>query len=139
MPIDNRQYYAIKVIEKIKLIDRNEGIKSTLIEYQVLSQVNRPFLCNLNYAYMSPERIYFVMPLVKGGQIQKLMNEKKHLGISFSEDLVRFYITQVILGLGKLHKNNIVHRDIKTSNIMVSENGYIKIIDFGEARILTFG
>ena len=139
MPIDNRQYYAIKVIEKIKLIDRSEGIKSTLIEYQVLSQVNSPFLCNLNYAYMSPERIYFVMPLVKGGQIQKLMNEKKHLGISFSEDLVRFYITQVILGLGKLHKNNIVHRDIKTSNIMVSENGYIKIIDFGEARILTFG
>ena len=88
---------------------------------------------------MSPERIYFVMPLVKGGQIQKLMNEKKHLGISFCEDLVRFYITQVILGLGKLHKNNIVHRDIKTSNIMASENGYIKIIDFGEARILTFG
>ena len=45
-------------------------------------------------------------------------------------------MAQIIVGLGKLHEKNIIHRDLKLENIMLNTNGYIKIIDFGMSRML---
>ena len=54
----------------------------------------------------------------------------------FPEDHVRFYAAQIIIAIGKLHNKGIMHRDLKLENIMVDETGYIKLIDFGLAKIL---
>lgn len=45
----------------------------------------------------------------------------------------------MIIGLGILHENNIMHRDVKLDNLMIDETGYLKVIDFGLARILKPG
>ena len=49
----------------------------------------------------------------------------------FSEDTVKFLAAQIILGVGELHKKGVMHRDLKLENIMIDENGYVKIIDYG--------
>lgn len=48
-------------------------------------------------------------------------------------------VTQVVLALGELHKRNIMHRDLKLENVMLCENGYLKVIDYGMAKVLKQG
>ena len=72
------------------------------------------------------------MPFVRGGELYKIFQEQKR----FPEEVVRFYIAQIIMALGELHSKGIMHRDLKLENIMVDENGYIKLIDYGLAKII---
>ena len=75
------------------------------------------------------------MPFVGGGELYKILKSKKIL----PEATVKFYATQIIIGIGKLHEQNIMHRDLKLENLLVDERGYIKIIDFGLAKMLVEG
>ena len=54
----------------------------------------------------------------------------------FREHVTRFFATQIIIGVGKLHELNITHRDLKLENFMVDTDGYLQIIDFGLAGII---
>ena len=49
---------------------------------------------------------------------------------------MKFYATQIVLAVDELHKKGFMHRDLKLENIMMEQNGYLKIIDFGLAKVL---
>ena len=51
--------------------------------------------------------------------------------------MVKFYAIQIVLAVGELHKKGIMHRDLKLENILIDESGYVKIIDYGLAKILS--
>ena len=72
------------------------------------------------------------MPFVRGGELYKIFMAKKR----FEEETVRFYAAQLILALGYLHKKGIVHRDLKLENILIDQDGYVQLIDFGLAKML---
>ena len=84
---------------------------------------------------MSEMRLFFVMPFIRGGELYRFFKSKKR----FKEQEVKFYAVQIALALGYLHKKGIVHRDLKLENILVDMKGYLKIIDFGLAKILDSG
>ena len=94
-----------------------------------------PFLSHLEYFFQTEVRLYFIMPFIKGGDLYRLLKIKKRL----AENAVRFFITQIVLAVGKLHDLNIMHRDMKLENIMIEENGYLKLIDYGLAKFLEQG
>lgn len=87
----------------------------------------------MDYLFQSQTRLYFVMPFVKGGELYKILKQHKRL----PEDVVRFYAAQIALAVGYLHGKGIMHRDLKLENILVDEKGYLKIIDYGLAKVLT--
>jgi serine/threonine protein kinase len=72
------------------------------------------------------------MPYLCGGEMYKIIQHKKRL----EEPAVKFYAVQLAIAIGYLHSKGIVHRDLKLENIMVDQNGYIKLIDYGLATIL---
>lgn len=72
------------------------------------------------------------MPFIKGGELYKIFKSKKRL----SEEVVRFYAAQICMAVGYLHSKSIMHRDLKLENILVGEDGYLKIIDYGLAKLL---
>lgn len=55
------------------------------------------------------------------------------------EDLARFYVAGIVLALEYLHNNNIVYRDLKPENVLIDQQGYIKLGDFGFAKVLSEG
>lgn len=54
----------------------------------------------------------------------------------FTKEVSQFYAAQIVIALEYLQSQNIAHRDMKPGNIMIDQNDYIKIIDFGEAKIV---
>ena len=95
-------------------------------------ECDHPNLVGMEFMFHSDYRIHFVMPFVRGGELYKIYQSKKR----FNEKVVRFYASQIVLAIGYLHSKGIVHRDLKLENILVDQNGYLKIIDYGLAKIL---
>ena len=86
----------------------------------------------MEYFFQTSQRLYFVMPYIHGGDLNKKLGEYKR----FEEQVVKFYATQIVIGIGELHKRNIMHRNLKLENIMLGQDGYLKLIDYGLAKIL---
>jgi len=72
------------------------------------------------------------MPFVQGGELYKIFQKEKR----FPEEVVRFYVAQIVMALGYLHSKGIAHRDLKLENVLIDQDGYVKIIDYGLAKII---
>ena len=125
-----KKLYAIKSIRKDILLEY-EQVESTMLEKQIMIEVDHPFLINMDYVLKNELRLYFVMPFIRGGELYKVMKASRR----FKEDTVKFYAAQLVMGIGYLHSKNIIHRDLKLENILLDQEGYLKIIDFGLAKL----
>ena len=74
------------------------------------------------------------MPLIDGAQITKSIKMVKNE--KFEERQVKFLVAQLVIGIGYLHEQSIMHCDIKMSNLLLDNQGYLKIIGFGKAKVL---
>ena len=118
--------YTIKSMRKDQLLSESL-IENILDEKNILSEGQCEFLLPLSFFFQSPERIYFVTPFMKGGDLYHKLKIDGYL----PEDLVRFYTAQVAIALQHLHEFGIAYRDLKPENILIDEDGYIKLCDFG--------
>ena len=109
-----------------------DQVESTLLEKDIMFECDHPFLVGMEYLFQSELRLYFVMPFVRGGELYKIYESKKR----FDEETVRFYGAQLAIAIGYLHSKGIAHRDLKLENILVDTDGYLKIIDYGLAKML---
>ena len=126
-----KEYYAMKSLKKDVLLDMDQ-VQSTILEKKILQSLDHPFLVGMVFCFQTEERIYFIMPFIRGGELfQHLRTEK-----FFKEDKARFYAASMGIALEYLHKHGIVYRDIKPENILIGEDGYLKLIDFGMAKML---
>jgi len=76
-------------------------------------------------------RVYFIMDFIQGGELFKHLSEERR----FKEDKAKFYVAQIALALGYLHTSKIIYRDLKPENILLDSDGYVKLADFGLAKI----
>ena len=135
--------YAAKRIP-IKMIVQEPYLKNYVQnEINVLKKIKHPNIVKLYDLKSDKEYIYIVMEYCSGGSLSDLLNNyKKQYGKPFSEDIVRFFMKQILLGVECLHDHGIIHRDLKLDNILLSYNteidaytnniflSQIKIIDF---------
>ena len=70
------------------------------------------------------------MPFVSGGELASVLKAKSR----FSEKLAKFYTAQLLEAFTYIHENQLLHRDLKLQNILLDQDGYLKVIDFGLAR-----
>jgi serine/threonine protein kinase len=81
---------------------------------------------------MTNTKICFVLPFYSGGDLYSFLEANG----PFDESTSAFYAAQIAHMLSFLHSKNIVYRDLKLENIMIDENGYLVLIDFGSCKII---
>lgn len=127
------ELYAMKSIQKDVLID-SEQIDNTLLEKKILESIKHPFLCSLVFCFQTEDRIYFIMNFIRGGELFQHLKKSK----IFDEERTKFYAAQIGLALQHLHSKGIIYRDLKPENILMDEEGYLKLADFGMAKMLKY-
>ncbi|XP_055861545.1 beta-adrenergic receptor kinase 2-like isoform X6 [Biomphalaria glabrata] len=129
---DTGKMYAMKCLDK-KRIKMKGGETLALNERIMLSLVSTgegsPFIVCMTYAFQTPEKLCFILDLMNGGDLHYHLSQH---GV-FTEKEVRFYAAEVILGLEHMHSRYVVYRDLKPANILLDENGHVRISDLGLA------
>ena len=117
-------------MSKLKIIDKKSE-KSIIGERDLLSKLKHPFIVNMICAFQDYENLYLLMDLLTGGDLRYHFNTN-HI---FSENEIRFFISCIILSLEYIHENNVIHRDIKPENLVCDDKGFVRLTDFGVAKI----
>eukprot|EP01135_Chromosphaera_perkinsii_P003648 Nk52_evm27s250 gene=Nk52_evmTU27s250 len=127
---NSEDLFAIKVIKKADMVRKNM-VDQVITERNAMALAKNTFIVRLFYSFQSKEHLYLVMEYMIGGDLGSLLQVFGY----FDEDMARMYAAQIVLALEYLHSHGIVHRDLKPDNILINEDGHIKLTDFGLSRI----
>ncbi|CAK4630344.1 hypothetical protein LEN26_010076 [Aphanomyces euteiches] len=126
---DNGLVYAMKVLRKENIIKRNQ-VEHTRTERHVLGYVRHPFIVGLNYAFQTVDKLYFVLDYCAGGELFFHLGKVQR----FKEPRARFYAAEITLAIEYVHNLDIIYRDLKPENVLLDENGHIRLTDFGLSK-----
>lgn len=127
---DTNRIYALKTIRKAHIISRSE-VAHTLAERSVLAQINNPFIVPLKFSFQSPEKLYFVLAFVNGGELFHHLQKEHRFDVNRS----RFYTAELLCALECLHGFSVIYRDLKPENILIDYQGHIALCDFGLCKL----
>jgi serine/threonine protein kinase len=113
---------AIKVPHK-----QSQELFKLLKEPRLQAALNHPNIVRMITADKENKTFFMVMEYVRGKTLEKILQKEKVLEVELAID----YTKQLCAGVDHAHKNKIIHRDLRPSNIMISEEGTVKITDFG--------
>ena len=126
------RYVAIKVL-KDEFTTDEEFIRRFNTEAQSAASLSQSNIVSI-YDVANEDNIYYiVMELVKGKTLKQIINEDGALPWKWSVNIA----IQIASALETAHKNNIVHRDVKPHNIIITEDGIAKVTDFGIAKAVS--
>ncbi|OAD78368.1 serine/threonine protein kinase AGC family, partial [Phycomyces blakesleeanus NRRL 1555(-)] len=119
--------YAMKCISKEHCIKLN-AVRNIIRERTILEQLAHPLVCNMRFAFHDASTMYMVMDLMLGGDMRFHISRQRH-----PENVIRFWMAELICAVKYLHFQGFVHRDIKPDNILLDQEGHIHLTDFNIA------
>lgn len=117
---------ALKLLEKAHVV-KTKQVTHIMSEIKTMYAFNFPFLIQLEFFFKDNVYLCIGMPFINGGEMFAHLRQQKQ----FSEDLAKFYASQVVLVLEYIHFIGIVYRDLKPENILIDRDGYIRVTDYG--------
>lgn len=125
------QHFAMKVLKKSEVV-RLKQVEHVNSERNILSRIRHPFIVDLYATFQDHLNVYMLLSYVPGGE---LFSHLRRAG-RFSPDVTRFYLSTIVLALRHLHAYDIIYRDLKPENLLLDHRGYLRIADFGFAKIV---
>jgi serine/threonine protein kinase len=121
---------ALKCLIKADIVMNN--LQDHVInERDVMKMLDHPFCLKLFATMKDDKYLYFLLELSLGGELFTYLRKAGR----FAEKTSRFYIATVVLAFQEMHRQHIIYRDTKPENLLLDEKGFLKVVDFGLAKI----
>lgn len=124
-----QRYVAIKVLRE-EFVSDEEFVSRFRVEAQSAASLSHPNILNIYDVGNEEDLYYIVMEYIQGKTLKEIIDEEA----PFSSTKTLKFGIDIASALQHAHKNNIIHRDIKPQNILVTDEGVLKVADFGIAR-----
>ena len=125
--------YALKILKKTEIL-RLKQVDHIYSEYIILSMIYHPFIIEMKGVNTTDQyNLYFLLEYIPGGELFSLLRSMKNFPVNHA----KFYSAHIVTIFEYLHNKNIIYRDLKPENILINQNGYLKLTDFGFAKIIT--
>ncbi len=121
---------AIKVMTPELLLMGQDVVERFNREARTAAKLSHPHIIPIYSVKSTDDLSYFVMKFIQGRSLESVMREEERLPI----DVVQTILGQVAGALDYAHRNGVIHRDIKPGNIMLDEEGWAVVMDFGIAK-----
>jgi len=128
---ERQTHFAMKVLRKTDVV-RLRQVEHVNAERFILARIRHPFIVDLYATFQDHLNIYMLLSYVPGGELFSHIRRAQR----FSADVTRFYLAIIVLALRYLHSFNIIYRDLKPENLLLDSRGYLKIADFGFAKVV---
>jgi serine/threonine protein kinase len=125
------QYWAFKQLKKMEII-KSKQVDHLKNEVYILNSLSHPFVVKMAGMTQDPRYLYIGMEFVSGGELFTYLRKV----VRFPKLQAALYTMQVTLIFEYLHSNNIIYRDLKPENLLIDNEGYLKLTDFGFAKIV---
>jgi len=121
--------YAMKVLNKDQVV-ANKMVHHTQAEKDIMGSIDHPFICKLYHAFQTKKHLVLVLDFLCGGELFFHLQRCKR----FPEARARFYAAEIASALDYIHSKNIIYRDLKPENLVLSREGHVTLTDFGLAK-----
>ncbi|CAN0151670.1 unnamed protein product [Ascophyllum nodosum] len=127
----NGDYYALKISKKSSII-RMKQVEHVKNEVSLLSMIAHPGIVNMFGYFLDDTRLYLVMEYVEGGELFSHLRTC----VRFPDSQGKLYAAEIVLAFSYLHNLNVIYRDLKPENLLITREGRIKVADFGFAKVV---
>ena len=131
---NKKNLYAIKALSKQHVENDKILAKYFVYERRIMLSLDHPFIVKMVKSMKNLFYCFLLMEYINGENLNDYLNKRNEINNIYE---TQFFIGTLILILEYLQKKFIIHRDLKPYNLMIDSNGYIKLIDFGTAKILS--
>ena len=127
--------YALKVLDKVVLASRSRRWQLHCSrERECLIACDHPYIVRILYAFQTPQYLYMLQEHVPNHTLAGYL--EAHDGRPVAEAEVRFMVAQLALALAHMHARSILYRDLKPANVLIDEDGHLRVVDMGMATKL---
>ena len=133
----NMEKVAIKVIQ-LDAFSKHHQMDDLRKEINIISKCNHPNVLKYYVSFLNGKELWLVMPFIEGGSLRNIISTLTPQGIK-DEPMIASILKQIVEGLQYFHSKGLIHRDVKSDNILVSSNGGVMIGDFGVSSSIKTG
>uniref|UniRef100_A0A7E4ZST1 cGMP-dependent protein kinase n=1 Tax=Panagrellus redivivus TaxID=6233 RepID=A0A7E4ZST1_PANRE len=131
---DKTKTFALKALKKKHIVDTRQQ-EHIFAERNIMLETRSDWIVKLYTTFRDSKYVYMLLEACLGGELWTTLRDRGH----FDDYTARFYVACVLEGLEYLHRKNIVYRDLKPENCLLTQSGYLKLVDFGFAKKLASG
>ncbi|XP_052607752.1 serine/threonine-protein kinase Nek3 isoform X3 [Peromyscus californicus insignis] len=128
----SNQKFAMKEVRLLKSFSETRNSRKEAV---LLAKMKHPNIVAFKEAFEAEGNLYIVMEYCDGGDLMQKIKQQK--GKLLPEDTILNWFIQICLGVNHIHKKRVLHRDIKSKNVFLTQSGKVKLGDFGSARLLS--